>query len=206
MDEDIGIVSAPGIESVSVEPVAETSGFPWGTILRYGAVILLLAFLGFNLFGTLGQATESVKGFLAPLMGAIGTGTAETIKQTTNVSAEGAKGAVDIAAGTVDSAVDLLEKGVGKKGTTMNRIDNSSKASTQQALDKAVKEQQKSMAPEPDESGSSTQRSSVPKTGFCYIGEDRGFRSCIRVEQADQCMSGDIFPSMDICVNPNLRD
>ena len=206
MDEDIGIISAPGIESVSVESVPESSGFPWGAILRYGAVILLLAFLGFNLFGTLGQATESVKGFLAPLLGAIGTGTAETIKQTTNVSAKGAKGAVDVAAGTVDSAVDLLEKGVGKKGTTMNRIDNSSKESTQQALDKAVKEQQKSMAPEPDESGSSTQRSSVPKTGFCYIGEDRGFRSCIRVEQADQCMSGDIFPTMDICVNPNLRD
>ena len=38
------------------------------------------------------------------------------------------------------------------------------------------------------------------------IGEDRGFRSCIKVNQADMCMSGDIFPSQAICVNPNLRE
>jgi len=43
------------------------------------------------------------------------------------------------------------------------------------------------------------------KAGFCYIGEDRGIRSCIQVGENDQCMSGDIFPSRDICVNPNLR-
>ena len=43
------------------------------------------------------------------------------------------------------------------------------------------------------------------KTGFCYIGEDRGTRSCMYVGKRDTCMSGDIFPSMDICINPNLR-
>ena len=40
---------------------------------------------------------------------------------------------------------------------------------------------------------------------FCYIGEDRGYRSCIELSTGDKCMSGDIFPSMDICINPNLR-
>ena len=43
------------------------------------------------------------------------------------------------------------------------------------------------------------------KTGYCYIGEDRGARSCMYVGKRDTCMSGDIFPSMDICINPNLR-
>ena len=43
------------------------------------------------------------------------------------------------------------------------------------------------------------------KTGFCYIGHENNKRACIYVGKRDQCMSGDIFPSMDICINPNLR-
>ena len=45
----------------------------------------------------------------------------------------------------------------------------------------------------------------VSNNKFCYIGEDRGYRSCIELNSGDTCMSGDIFPSMDICINPNLR-
>ena len=60
--------------------------------------------------------------------------------------------------------------------------------------------------PLPDDAGSYIQASKVSKkAGFCYIGEDRGFRSCISVGEGDTCMSGDIFPSMEVCVNPSLR-
>ena len=41
--------------------------------------------------------------------------------------------------------------------------------------------------------------------GFCYVGEDRGVRSCIEVKDYDKCMSGQIFPSQQICVHPTLR-
>ena len=43
------------------------------------------------------------------------------------------------------------------------------------------------------------------KSGWCYIGEDRGFRTCAEIGVHDNCMSGDIFPSHEICINPNLR-
>ena len=43
------------------------------------------------------------------------------------------------------------------------------------------------------------------KSGYCYIGEDRGFRSCIKVNEKEKCDSGDIFPTKDICINPKLR-
>jgi hypothetical protein len=60
--------------------------------------------------------------------------------------------------------------------------------------------------PTPDDAGSRTQSSkSKSGAGFCYIGEDRGFRSCIKVGDGDTCMSGDIFPTEAVCVNPNLR-
>lgn len=57
-----------------------------------------------------------------------------------------------------------------------------------------------------DDSYSTIQRSkSSSKSGWCFIGEDRGYRSCIRVGENEKCMSGDIFPSQEICINPNLR-
>lgn len=45
----------------------------------------------------------------------------------------------------------------------------------------------------------------LEERGYCYIGTDRGVRSCIDVSPGDKCMSGKIFPRRDICVNPSLR-
>ena len=110
-----------------------------------------------------------------------------------------------MAAGSVDDAVDLIEKGVGVKDVKFNRIDNKS-ISTEKAIKNAQKNKSNlNPAPEPDDAMSSTQKSQN-KAGYCYIGEDRGFRSCIKVGEGDQCMSGEIFPSQDICINPNLRN
>jgi len=46
---------------------------------------------------------------------------------------------------------------------------------------------------------------STGKSAWCYVGEDRGFRSCAQVGANEQCMSGDIFPTNELCINPNLR-
>jgi hypothetical protein len=62
------------------------------------------------------------------------------------------------------------------------------------------------VAPEADDSYSKIQTSkSSGKSGWCFIGEDRGFRSCVEVGENDKCMSGDIFKSKEICENPTLR-
>jgi hypothetical protein len=74
----------------------------------------------------------------------------------------------------------------------------------QESVKKALEYALKNQTPVADDATSSTQ---IPrsKPGYCYIGEDRGFRSCIEVSQDMKCMSGDIFPTMDVCVNPRLR-
>jgi len=46
---------------------------------------------------------------------------------------------------------------------------------------------------------------STGKAGWCFIGEDLGVRTCSQVGINDVCMSGDVFPSQEICMNPNLR-
>ncbi len=41
--------------------------------------------------------------------------------------------------------------------------------------------------------------------GFCYIGYDLGQRECTDIYAGEVCMSGQIFPTMDVCVNPKFR-
>jgi hypothetical protein len=78
---------------------------------------------------------------------------------------------------------------------TVNKAINSSTAQKQQVDGEDY---------QADDSSSSIQMG-APKAGWCYIGEDRGFRTCAEVGVNDTCMSGNIFPSQQICVNPNLR-
>jgi hypothetical protein len=44
----------------------------------------------------------------------------------------------------------------------------------------------------------------VKENSFCYIGYDDGQRVCTNAFEGDTCMSGQIFPKMDICINPRL--
>ena len=43
------------------------------------------------------------------------------------------------------------------------------------------------------------------KSGYCNVGSWKGIRSCVKVSNANECISGDIFPTKDICINPSLR-
>jgi hypothetical protein len=51
----------------------------------------------------------------------------------------------------------------------------------------------------------STYSKNVTENGYCYIGYDNGQRDCVDVYAGDVCMSGEIFPTLDICINPKLR-
>ena len=46
---------------------------------------------------------------------------------------------------------------------------------------------------------------SKKNAGYCFIGEDRGFRSCIYVNDYNKCLSGQVFPNEALCINPNFR-
>ena len=74
----------------------------------------------------------------------------------------------------------------------------------QESVRKALEYALKNQNPVADDA---TSRLRIPRTksGYCYIGEDRGFRSCIEVTRDMKCMSGDIFPTRAVCVNPRLR-
>ncbi len=109
---------------------------------------------------------------------------------------------VAVATGTVP----VTEPTTATTATTVT-TDKKEKSAVQELEDYIdQKDQDTPDEPLPDDAGSRTQASKAKsKAGYCYIGEDRGFRSCIQVGDNDKCMSGDIFPTMDVCINPALR-
>ena len=44
------------------------------------------------------------------------------------------------------------------------------------------------------------------KNGYCFIGSENGYRSCVRVNINDKCMSNEIYASKRICQHPELRE
>ena len=51
----------------------------------------------------------------------------------------------------------------------------------------------------------SPKESNLNEDGYCYIGYDNGQRECIASYAGETCMSGEIFPSLDICINPKIK-
>ena len=198
-EEAVVFVQSPVQVPDSLLPAA-ASMFSEMSVWKYILIIMVLAFLGLNIFTTLGDITDSTNKFLAPILSMVGYGVGETVKQTTNIAAKGVKFGADVAANTVDNTVSVMEKSIETGDVKFNRIDKDDTTIVNVANKKIYP------LPEPDDATSSTQRNQKSKSGYCYIGEDRGFRSCIKVSDGDKCMSGDIFPSEEICLNPSLRE
>jgi hypothetical protein len=211
MDHDDIIGTIPEYNQSVPTPIlpaysTESSGIGIMTIGRYFLIFLIVAFLGSSVFGYLGEFSQWIMSIFRPIISFFGYGAAETTKQVVNTSARGTKGLVDVTAGAATSGVNLLEQGLtGKK--QINSIDKSSSASGSAAAMQQKVKRGDTVPPMSDDTGSRIQANPTgKKSGYCYIGEDRGFRSCIRVDDSDMCMSGDIFPTSEICINPNLRE
>lgn len=169
--------------------IPDTTSNSSSSMWKYIIIFIILAFLGFNLFTYLGQISkffgsivDRILDFFKPILAYFGYGISNTVKKTVDLTATASKKVIDTTTNTLTGGINALEGGLAKN--TKHKI----------------------AMPLPDEAGSLTQGNKASrKAGFCYIGEDRGFRSCISVGEGDTCMSGDIFPSMNMCINPSLR-
>lgn len=151
-------------------------------IALYGGIILVLAFLGFNVFQYLSGATENVAGVLKPIFSLFGRGVTKTVGTTVSVGAEGTKGIVDATAGTITSGLGKLQ----------DKIEDRD--------EKEVSRKRK--GPREDVSGSVTQRrGGENKSGYCYIGEENGQGVCQKVSSETECMSGSLYSTLDSCQN-----
>lgn len=174
-------------------------------------IILILAFLGFNIFAYLAKGTQDIANIFAPLTRIIFGATTEVVGQTIDVSAEGAKAVVGETTGAVTTGLTAIQEITPNgapssiKGQPVNQqqVDALQQSTLNRALNTAQSQQTQQQDYRANEASSSVH--SAGKAGWCYVGNDRGFRTCAEVGVNDTCMSGDIFPSQEICMNPNLR-
>lgn len=207
-------------------------------------IILLLAFLGFNIFKYLAQGTDIVTALLSPIAYVIAMISGDTAKTTLQHTSQGAQtiatessnflqillklitdffnNSVNFIATTSTSAINYLQSTIkqdkitstkenenqnkdqnkdegedeGEEGDLKNerKIENRVQDVSNSIKSLIVKKEDK--VPEP---------SSSEQHGYCYVGKENNLRHCAKVSSKSKCMSGDIFPTMDLCINPKLR-
>ena len=178
-------------------------------------IVLVLAILGFNIFAYLAKGTQFTANILGQGSSWVSNLLGPTAQQTVDVSATGAKAGIDVAAGGATAAINAVtnesqgsfEPNVATTSQQVGTATGSQVEKMQEStLSKSLNDANQSANVQADDSYSSIQMSkSSGKSGWCYIGEEKGVRSCVSVGVNDMCMSGDIFPTSEVCVNPNLR-
>jgi len=217
------------------------------------AIILVLAFLGFNIFAYLAYGTDIFTSLMAPFTYIIAYFTGETAKTTLKHTSQGTQAIVNessnflqiflkfmtdlfnntlvVVTTSSTSAIDYLQSNM-KKDKTINvkpekqipekQIPDSSGniQETQEDNDDStlLKEERKVEARVPNVSDSIKKSilqkertepepldSDTQQNGYCYIGKINNSRYCAKVSSNNSCMSGDIFPTMAVCINPNLK-
>jgi hypothetical protein len=233
--EDISFPFTKSLPSLTSEPASlETGkeGFLGLSFVTWIIIILILTFLGINIFAYLAKGTEEtvsiIETLFAPILKILGYSTLSTSKQTIETTASGTKTGVDIVADTSIGAIDTVEETVQKQTKTQQQQTETQQVEGKQAtsslpvqykiqeaggkvdqwqkesLSKALNDAKQTYdTPHPDDSRSSIQ--TIGKSGWCYIGEEQGVRTCSEIGVNDSCMSGDVFPTQAICMNPNLR-
>ncbi len=169
-------------------------------------IFLILAFLGFNIFVYLAKGTQDITNFFAPLIEKIFGTTASVTGQVVDVSAEGAKAVVSGTADVIDNSLTAVQNVSAPSSLKTQSVMQQPDVTTNNTLNNVLNNSQQGNQDQDYEAvEASSSVGGSGKAGWCYIGEDRGFRSCAQVGANDQCMSGDIFPSQELCINPNLR-
>lgn len=194
----------PAIQNYIMDSVPNSDSSPSFFNWKVGIiVILLLAILGLNVFLYLAKGTDILKDLSQPLLGSI----LAMFGQTVNVAADGARVVVKGTSNTALSAVDGTQRIA--QGLQHNDPLLGSSITLQypditvnNALNQAINTRR---AAEPKQHTYSENDGGDVVGKWCYVGEYNNNRSCRAVVDGDTCMSGNIFPSRDVCINPNLR-
>jgi hypothetical protein len=166
----------------------------------WAAIIILLTILGVNVFVYLAEGSEYISSLLKPLVGtSIGVAS-----ETVDVAAEGGITAIDLV-GSI-AKVGLLEtQTVAKKAKTNKEISSMKldfelpNVLDNNTLNRSINSKRN------EEKNVDTYEGTDTSGKWCYVGEFNGVRSCRKLAEGDTCMSGNIFPNRDICINPSLR-
>ena len=182
-------------------PESSNSMFSNNNIIIIVLVVLLIfSFLGINILAILGNIFQGVIQIFGPIVSQIlsifGYTTGTVINKTADVVSDTAKAGIDIAEGSIQSVGNIL-----RDASNPNVNEN-----TKYSLDNALNTGKVSLGePNADSSENPIQRPiSSGKQTWCLVGEYQGKRGCIEINEHDRCLSGQVFPSQKMCLNPTF--
>ena len=162
-------------------------------------VIVVLAFLGFNLVNMFGNMLQTIMDAIHPLTSGI-TGlvrktTGKTINKVANISADVLEGGLDLAEGAVVDVGNIIigdEATMGKSNNNEGFVDRRQPTKIQSDAEADYPEDtiQKAMG--------------YTKTKWCLSGEYQAKRGCVPVAESSKCMTGQVFLNKETCVQAGM--
>lgn len=173
------------------------------TVIMLLIFLLILSFLGINLLNISGDIIQRVSNIFGPVfvnfLSIFGYTTGTVINKTADVVADASKTGIDIAEGTAQSVGDLFLKASQNLSTKQPETPQPQPELKPQPKPKPESKPE----PEPDTTKNPIQNpiSSI-KARWCLVGEYEGRRGCIAINEHDKCLSGQVFPTQQMCLNP----
>jgi hypothetical protein len=198
---DVGSPQPPA--KISHTVVSTVSSWNWMTVIKILLIVIIVSALGFNILAYLAYGTD----YLSHVVEQIASYLPGGLGRTLQLSARGTALGGEVAAGTIEDVEKIVTGATPTKDSTPlkhKEIWEKRDQNLSDAIDKRHVQGINTMPQhEPDQSDSSIQNQ---KGKWCYVGTDRGFRSCVEMENSQDCISGKIFPSKRKCVNPDIRE
>lgn len=150
-------------------------------------ILVAMTYFGINVMSIFGNAIQKGVDVASPafsnFLSLVGYSTGTAINKTAEIASNAATGGVEIAEGATQSIGNIIigDKAVGHKkyGAPNDPLPDSPEDSIQKSLSSA-------------------------KTKWCLVGEYQNKRGCIDLSESDKCLSGQVFPSEEMCLNPAL--
>lgn len=188
------IVSPSFTETLQPSSTIDASNTSTGGFSNKTIIIIILCVIIFILLLNTGIGSIAYN-LVMKILSFFGFVTGSAINVTANVAGNVARTGVDITEGTLHSVGNILT-GVNTQQTQPN-LDTT--------LNNSTIGQQNAQIPRPDSTENPIQNPiSQDKNSWCLVGEYKGRRGCIEISEHDKCMSGQVYPSQKMCLNPAL--
>jgi len=210
----------------SGEP-ANYSFFGNNFLIIFLVILLIFPAIGMMIMSFLGntykEITETTNPVISNFLKLLGYSAGNVINTSADVAGDAAKVGVDILEGSVHDVGNLVQGKTGDYPTDKTFFNNNNHQNSN-SLDSTIEKKVDSAIGKrlgntsvnsnryknpadvtPDNSSGTIQNPiSSGKAGWCLTGEYQNKRGCVSVSESDQCLSGQIFPSKEMCLNPTL--
>jgi len=161
-------------------------------------VLIVFSLLGVNILNIFGNLLQSIVDLFGPLikqlLALIAYTAGSILNQISDLFTVTGTAGVEIAGGTIDTVGDLLkEASSGNLPDRINLGETVNKSSVQVS------------DPEMDNTTNPIQNAITSrKAQWCLVGEFEGKRGCVQVGEHDKCLSNQLYPSFQTCLNPTM--